>query len=331
MTLPVRAASQERGVALLIVLLLVAVVGAIAAASLSKLRASTISASSGVAVDQGRAFAIGLEALALFGIDDLQAAYGNSIPPPGYLLGVERDYPMPGGGTATATLSDGGSCFNINSLVQGGGDVLSTNPQGVVQFTALMQLIGIDRNQAARVAAAAADWADSDLDANPAGAEDADYSGAGRGYRPGNTRFADVTELRAVAGVTPEAYRLMRPLICALPATDMSRMNLNMMEPWQAPLLAMLAPEQINVDLARRILSERPQAGWQTLDEFWGMPLLKEMIIPYDVKLQPQLRTAWYAAQFNIRIGDSELTDNILIDARARPSKLVVRRWGNEE
>src|SRR5205085_1856595 len=65
-----RIVERERGAALLAVLLLVAVTGAIAAAMVEDLRLSRSIAVNATARDQGRLFADGVEQLALLTIDD---------------------------------------------------------------------------------------------------------------------------------------------------------------------------------------------------------------------------------------------------------------------
>src|SRR5919107_101458 len=64
----------ERGAALLAVLLLVAVTGAIAAAAMEKLSLSRATATNIVALDQGRAYAHAVEQLAALTVDDMIAA-----------------------------------------------------------------------------------------------------------------------------------------------------------------------------------------------------------------------------------------------------------------
>ena len=81
-----------------------------------------------------------------------------------------RRIPLPGEGLAVGTIRDGGNCFNLNSLVQ--GDVTATlvqRPAAIEQFVALMRVLGLPEPTARRIAAAAADWIDSDDRAQPAG------------------------------------------------------------------------------------------------------------------------------------------------------------------
>jgi general secretion pathway protein K len=324
-------APGERGAALLAVLLLVAVVGALAAAALEKLRLSTALAMNGVALDQARGFAVGIESLMALRIDDLVVRGPEQTILAGGWNGQTRRVPLPGGGLAEAMLRDGGNCFNINSVAEGAvGLPLRSRPTGIVQFASLLRLFEVPEANAFAIAEAAADWVDSDTEPNRAGAEDDAYRSAGQPYRPGNTLFADISELRAVAGMTPEIYSAVKPWLCALPTTDLSPINVNTLSLEQAPLIAMLAPEGVGVDAARQVIATRPAAGWASTTDFWRMPGLVWLSVPAEVQAQPQVKTRWFTLDLRVRLQGAELIETALIDARIAPSRVVMRRWGSD-
>ena len=89
----------------------------------------------------------------------------------------------------------------------------------------------------------------------------------------------------------------LRPWLCALPTTELSPININTLLPEQAPLLAMLAPGQLGVERARRVLASRPAAGWGNQIEFWRIDALRDLNVPLDVQLQLQMRTRWFALE----------------------------------
>jgi general secretion pathway protein K len=140
-----------------------------------------------------------------------------------------------------------------------------------------------------------------------------------------------VSELRAVAGMTGPVYARIRPWLCALPTTDLSPIDVNTLSPDQAPLLAMLAPDQIGLVAARRALAARPAAGWSSVGDFYKMPGLDAVVLPLDVQLQPQLRTRWFAADLTIELRGAELAETALVDARIAPARVTVRRWGSND
>ncbi|HEV2817324.1 MAG TPA: type II secretion system minor pseudopilin GspK [Allosphingosinicella sp.] len=319
----------EEGAALLAVLLLVAVTGAIAAAAMEGLRLSRAVAANAAALDQARAFADGVEQIALLTLDDRIAESPERTTLDGGWNGAVRRVPLPGGALAEARLRDGGNCFNLNSVVEGMPQTaLVRRAAGVAQFAGLMTLLGTPESDARRIAEAAADWADSDSAPGPAGAEDEAYAAGPSPYRTGNTLFADPGELRAVAGMSPEIYARLRPWLCALPVSDLSPLNLNTLTPAQAPLLAMLAPGQLSVAQARRVIAARPAGGWANPIEFWRLDAMRGLAVPLDVQLQPQLRTRWFALDVRVQVGESEFGEAALVDARLQPSRIVARSWG---
>jgi len=214
--------------------------------------------------------------------------------------------PLPGGALAETRVRDGGNCFNVNSVVEGMAQTaLVRRPSGVSQFAGLMTALGTPEADARRIAEAAADWADSDSAPGPAGAEDEAYAVGSSPYRTGNTLFAEPGELLALAGMTPEIYARLRPWLCALPVSDLSPININTLSPDQAPLLAMLAPGQLSVATARRVIASRPADGWANQIEFWRLDALRGLAVPLDAQLQPQLRTRWFALDVRVGLGEA--------------------------
>jgi general secretion pathway protein K len=324
--------ASERGAALLAVLVLVVIMAAIASGAFERLRLSTAMAMNGAALDQARGYALGVEDLLALRIDDLASedAYVTTLA--GDWNGTARRIPLPGDGLAVGTIRDGGNCFNLNSLVQGDAVTrLVQRPAGIEQFVALMLVIGLPEPAARRVAAAAADWIDSDSETGPQGAEDSAYAGGEPAYRTGNTLFADVSELRAVAGVTPEIYRQLRPYLCALPAADMSAINVNTLLPKDAPLLAMFAPGRVGADRARGVIGARPAAGWRNTYDFWRSAQVAGLETNVDPMSQLQLKTYWFTIDLNVAFEGAEMDEWALVDARLNPARVVARRWGGGE
>src|SRR3546814_13558655 len=93
----------------------------------------------------------------------------------------------------------------------------------------------------------------------------------------------------------------------------------------------MLAPDQIGIDEARRVIANRPTAGWGNLVDFYSEPGLEDVVLPVDIQLQPQVRTRWFALDLRIDLPGAELRDAALVDARIAPARVVVRRWGRDD
>jgi general secretion pathway protein K len=104
------------------------------------------------------------------------------------------------GATAVITAQDAGGLVDLN-----------TAPQALIERL----FVGIDlpKDDAARLAAAIADFRDSDDVPLPGGAESAEYRAAGRPFGPKNAPFASVGELDQVLGMTPDLLLRIRGLV----------------------------------------------------------------------------------------------------------------------
>jgi general secretion pathway protein K len=316
---------SERGAALLTVLLLVAVIAVLAGTALEKLRLSTRIGGNAVALDQARAFAQAAEILAVAKVSDLLARDPNRVT----LAGGWSDKPFPlpiPGGIATARVRDGGNCFNLNSLVvETGPGIYAAYSPTRRQFARLIRLVGAPTSLPDGIAAATADWIDSDNAPVEQGSEDASYTG----YRPADTLMADPSELRAVAGVTSAVYAKLRPWVCTLPKAEPSKINVNTLLPEQAALFAMLLPDTLSVEGARQMLLRRPPQGFASTSEFWKLPALTAITAGPEAEAQTSVTTRWFALRVDVTLGDADLEDHGLIDATRLPARLATRQWGD--
>ncbi len=321
----------ERGAALLTVLLLVAVMAVVTAIAIEKLTLSTRMARNGIDADQGRALLMAGEAIAAYRLADLVAARPGRTTLEGGWLGTAQSVPVPGG-AISARVRDAGNCFNLNSLVQqeAEGASLRANPQAILQFAALMRLVGVDPATASQVAVAAADWIDSDAVPGPGGAEDNFYLEQEEPYRTAGGLVAEASELRLVAGVTPAIYDRLRPWLCALPLAELSPININTLLPEQAILLAMLTDGRLPADQARQVLAQRPRDGYGSLVGFWKQSALAALALPPAVTDQAKLTSRWFEVELRVDLGGNDVSETALFDAETAPARLVRRRWGDE-
>lgn len=322
-----RVPDREQGSALLTVLLLVAVMATLAATALDRISVGTRLAGNAATVGQGRAWLAAAELLAATKIEDLLAADDAQITLAGGWAGTERTLSLPDGAVVRTRLDDAGNCFNLNSLVQPrAGGSLDHRPIGQGQFAALMMLVGIGEGDAARIAASAADYIDSDSTPLPGGAEDSSDAS----LTP-NRMMAHPSELRSVSGVTDRYYRLLRPWICALPIAELSPINVNTLLPEQAPLLAMLAPGKLDTARARAIIATRPVDGFGSTVSFWSQPALAALGAHPDVTEQTKVRTAFFRLRAEADSGGATLSETALIDARHPPARVISRSYGEED
>lgn len=318
----------ERGIALLSVLLLVAVMAVVSATAIERLSLATRLAGTGNAMEQSRQFTYAAEALASQRIGTLLGVSNSQVTLQGGWHGKPMPVPLPTGGTAELTLTDGGNCFNLNSLVADttvGGATIRLD--AVAQFTALMQALAIDQPTAKHIAASAADWIDPDQNVTGYGAEDETYQSAATPYRTPDAPMREPSELASVSGVTPVLWQKLRPWVCALPTSDMSPINVNTLLPEQAPLLMMLVPGRLSPAQASAHIAARPIDGWGSTNAFWNAPTLRGVTPTGNAAAQVKLVTRWFNLHSVVHVGDVATAADSMLEADKGRVRVVQRRW----
>lgn len=308
---------REQGAALINVLVLVGVLATLSTSLFDRLRlARALEANrDGRAVQEAAVLAVETLAVA-------SAAANLTLPKGGLRVGEPA-------GVASAALTPGSNCFNLNSVALGPAGRSVSRALGMAQLVRLLTLLDVPQDEAARIAAATGDWIDIDQQPNPGGAEDPAYARAATPYRTASVPLAEVSEWRAVAGVTPAIYARARPHVCALPETELSRPNINSLTPADAPVLAAITG--VSQATARDAITARPARGWASLADFWAQPLLAGRQLPADALRQPELRDRWLMLTITGRDPLQPIAATGLIDASRAPARLVARRWGPDE
>jgi general secretion pathway protein K len=326
-----RGRASREGMALLTVLLLVAVMAVVAVAILDDVRFSVRRTTNAETQAQAQWYAAGAESLARRQISDLLEADGARTPLEPRWNGRVMEFPVEEG-AIRAVVTDGQNCFNLNSLVYGQGEDLFARPEGTTQFIALGTALGLSRARMSAAAAALTDWMDNDAAASAGGAEDARYAGLATPYRTGGVMLADVSEMRAVAGVDADLYRRLRPYVCALPATAQARLNPNTLTEGQAPLLVMLSDGEIGLQTARAAIAARPVSGWSSVEAFWAQSALKDFTPDEEAQAQVSLLTRYFDLRVDVDYGGARAVRTALLYAAPDGAvRTVLRRWTPEE
>ena len=112
-----------------------------------------------------------------------------------------------GDGEVVVTIEDEERKINLNRLMLPNG--IAVDERRLAVFQRLLDTLGIDR----AVADAVVDWLDSDENPRVGGAESAYYLGLPNPYRAKNDLFDTIGELRLVRGVTDEVFEKLRPFV----------------------------------------------------------------------------------------------------------------------
>jgi general secretion pathway protein K len=299
---------RQRGVALLLALMAVALALLLAASLLERGEQARGRAQTQWRAEQSWQLLIGLEAWAIDilkrdaeasgGIDHPGSAWRQPMPP------IE----VPGARIA-GRLHDLGGCFNLNALHAGGQD----DALAIARFERLLRALNLEPG----IAAQAADWIDADNEPRRGGAEDAQLAQRMPARRAANRAFVDVTELRALPGVDAAVFERLAPFVCALPSDH--RINLNT----AAPELWMALHEGIGAGEGRRLAREG-QARYASLEAV--QQEFERMQLPMVDLRGTDLRTSYVLAEAEIEADGLPFRYRSLIRREVAGGRVLWRR-----
>lgn len=309
--------SSERGAVLLTVLLLIAVISSLAVAMVDDIRFCIRQAANTRLHDQALWYAMGAEELAKYVIrESWRADPGRSTLNELWARGPTL-FPIEGG-VIEGQVSDGSNCFNLNSLVEpDGNNRFVRSPVGEIQFRNLLRALQFGEGDAETLLNSAADWIDSDTSPSARGAEDGYYAAQTPPHRTANALVGQITELRAIRGFTEPLFQRVRPFVCARPNTNLSRINVNTMRIGDAELLVMLVGPALDLAAARRVIGDRPNAGYRSLTEFWAHRSFAGLAVPAEVRDQVSIRTQFFALDARVILQTATVSVHSVFEQKA--------------
>ena len=234
---------RQRGAALIVAMLVFALAASLVVAMKSEFNRFFERTANILLAEQAQAYLRGAEELAAMALirdydkdkakgqerDDLSEDWARPPPP----------FALDGIGWMKGELRDLQGRFNLNALVESGvpkgkGGTVGrrfTPPQE--QFIRLLQALGdaaVSEQEAKAITESISDWLDADSEPLQDGAEENFYYGLTPAYRAANRSMTSVSELRAVANVTPEIYQALLPWVTVLPDAA-TTLNIHTAEP----------------------------------------------------------------------------------------------------
>jgi general secretion pathway protein K len=239
---------QQGGAALIIALLVFALASALIVGLQREFALQLQRGTNSFVAGQGWAYLRGAESLGIVAlqldagsdagrdrpVDDLTELWAEAATP----------FPLVEGGWLFGSLEDLQGRFNLNGLVGSGANTSaigdssvsdsgvaesggSNESSGEIGFSSsqrqFIRLLGalegvqVDRQQAIGIMQSVVDFIDSDARRLSSGAEDEAYQRLIPPYRTSGQPLASVSELRSIAGVTPEIYRALAPFVTVWP------------------------------------------------------------------------------------------------------------------
>lgn len=332
---------RRRGMALVTVLLMLAVISALTVLILDRMVLSTRLARNGESLVAQRFTALAAEGLARLEISRLVELSQGKLTDIGNWNGQASVVPLDDG-FMTVTVRDATACFNVNALVRAQPQseearrawvqpVYEGNRTALDQFAALAAALGVDAGTASSLGQSLTDWLDSDGVPLSLGAEDARYARRDLAYRTAGGLMVDVSEVRAVDGMTPALFDRLAPWLCVQPEAALSPVNINLLKPEQAPLVAMLAGGAMDLSMAQQVILDRPANGYANVIDFWSHPAFARLVPPREVLDQPRLTSAYLAVGIAVESADSRVTQQALFGFQQGQLRLLTRSWAEAQ
>tara|TARA_B100000809_G_scaffold248391_1_gene278435 strand:- start:54 stop:1160 length:1107 start_codon:yes stop_codon:yes gene_type:complete len=329
---------NQRGVALITVMLIVALVSIIAAQMTTRLQTQMQRSTNIIFNQQAYWYALGAE---VFSKRVLIKAFKDE-PKVTHLeqiwAGEGNNYPVDFG-EISGEISDLQSCLNLNALHpkaktkdevadSGSGNTSNTlksksktdsaatpksksgSDKQLPAATVLEGLIihlnieGIGNFEAEAMVNALTDWLDNnDMITGSAGAEDNDYAAREFPYLAANSYLGSVNELRLIEHFTPEVILALTPYVCVLPQNAQHLININTLDAEKPELLQALL--DLSLEDAQEVLSARDSSGYENVEDFYKLPELSKINMDKWQKAQFVIDSEYFKLKASARFNNS--------------------------
>ena len=286
---PLRSRARQRGVALIIAMLVFALAATLVVAMSSEFTLFLKRGANSVIATQNYAYLLGGEDLAKMVLvqdaeedqleggeprDDLSELWAQEVPP----------YTLDEGGFLLGSLEDLSGRLNINTLAATpaeGQQFTSTQ----AQFLRLLQSFEeprVNEQDARLILEALQDWLDGDQVPRDFGAEDDYYFDREPSYRTANRQMQSVSELRMVAYMTEELFLAVEPYL-----TVWSSGAINIQTAPAQVLRTLNADnnlEPLSEGEGEALVELRGDEGYESVEDFLASPVLAGVELSADLR-----------------------------------------------
>lgn len=354
--------NNQKGVALIVVLMLVALVAVIGTEMAGRLQLHVTRASNIKDNNQAYWYAMGAEQFAKKSIIELLERNNTVVSLEGG-WSEEFTFPLEGGGIQ-AQLVDMQTCFNLNAInaanVNSGnsntnngssgntnsggannGQNNNTNaptqaqrqatPDGQVPSEAqaferlLTEVIPeLDNYSKEVVRDSLIDWLDEDDELSQSGAENADYGALVNPYLAANASMVSKSELRLVNGVNPQWINALMPYVCVIPGVQQLKININTVQEAQAPILAALTGAPLS-DI-QSLIGNRAPSGYENVADFLAESLFANHPLSANQQEWFEVNTEYFLLHTKTRYNNASFAMSSLLKVEENDTVTVVRR-----
>tara|TARA_R110001583_G_scaffold7720_9_gene37967 strand:- start:58716 stop:59696 length:981 start_codon:yes stop_codon:yes gene_type:complete len=314
---------KQRGIALITVLMILAIMVTIAATMTGRLTLS-LKRTEGLIFSQS-VYWYG-QAAGDFGRMVLEQDFSDSS-----IISLDQNWALPEmvfpleNGSIAGEFKDLRSCFNLNTLAEKDKGDVRARP--VKQFESLLIELGINDYTAEMIAESSRDWIDTDDESNVAqGAEDSTYQALAVAHLAANNLMVDISELRAVQGVGQKIFERIAPYLCAIPSAE-QKINVNTVQIEQAAILYVLFKDELSLSLEdfTQLLEDRPTSGWNSVNDFLASSVFGSSSISSDVTNELSVTSDYF--QLNAVADFQERSNAIQVLYEINDKKATVIRY----
>ncbi len=308
------AKNKQRGVALIVVMLIVALISIMATQMTSRLQLNVARTSNIKNNNQAYWYALGAEQFAKQSLLELMSLTPDNINL-SQPWAKQFEYPIEGG-VIKAKITDLQACFNLNGVLptasdtpdtsqqNNGDDANNNDAENTENQTNNTQAPENNSNDSIKTVTQAAkdalgnilthyiedsyvvdtlrdsiiDWIDEDDFQSDFGAEDANYESLPQPYLAANSMFANISEIRLINGIEDAMkqgwLKHLLPQLCVVPERNF-KLNVNTVTEESAIVLAALLG--ISNEDAAQIISTRPEEGFTEKENFLDLPEVRAL------------------------------------------------------
>lgn len=332
--------ARQRGAALVVAMLVFALAAALVVAMQSEFQRFFQRSSNLLVAEQAYAYLRGAEDLAALA---LQADYDQDKTEQQlrddyteFWAQQPQPYPLDDGGVLLGQpLEDLQGRFNLNHLtvsVKGTASGAARFTDAQQQFIRLLQALeGVEVSQyeASAITRAVSDWLDADSEATAEGAEDDHYSAATPSYRTANRPMMSVSELRAVANITPAIYNALAPYVTVWPQVP-EPLNIHTAS---LPVLRSINAKNdlspLSVSEAESLQEVQKEGGFTDKADFLGRAVFKDKDMGDMKTLLLGETSSYFQLRATVKLAERNTHLYSVLQRKDRRVKAVVRASGS--
>lgn len=323
---------SARGVALITVMLIVALIAILATQMTARLQLQMQRTTNIASNQQAYWYAMGAEAFAKRVLvqsfaDNAEVTHLGQIWAQG-----ESTFPVDLG-EITGEITDLNSCFNLNALRNDDddsnniGNITTKSPARAAfeELLIVMNIEGVGSFEAQYMADALTDWLDANSSiSSSGGAEDNDYAAKAFPYLAANNYLASIGELRVVEHFTVKVINKLKDYACVLPNINLNKINVNTIALDKPEILvAMLG---ISQNEATQALTARGEEGFKSVDEFFNLSELSKAKITPEKKQQFAVTSEYFKLKTTASFNNSYFALNTIMKVDNKNNISVISR-----